>query len=101
MDSGAVQYEESQDTHVTSQAVQAVKVSLCYFAAQADEDVVIVVVVAVVIVVIPIVVAVVVLGILGLGIGCNFMIDNQLQPTDPLSIIISLSHFCSNRVLEV
>ena len=39
--------------------------------------------------------------ILGLGIGCNFMIDNQLQPTDQLSIIISSSHFCSNWVLEV
>ena len=38
---------------------------------------------------------------LGLGIGCNFMIDNQLQPTDRLSIIISSSHFCSNWVLEV
>ena len=38
---------------------------------------------------------------LGLGIGCNFMIDNQLQPTDRLLIIISLSHFCSNWVLEV
>ena len=38
---------------------------------------------------------------LGLGIGCNFMIDNQLQPTDRLSIIISSSHFCSNLVLEV
>ena len=32
----------------------------------------------------------------GLGIGCNFMIDNQLQPTDRLSIIISSSHCCSN-----
>ena len=39
--------------------------------------------------------------ILGLGIGCNFMIYNQLQPTKRLSIIISLSHFCSNWVLEV
>ena len=39
--------------------------------------------------------------ILGLGIGCKFMIDNQLQPTDRLSIIISSSHFCSNWVLEV
>ena len=38
---------------------------------------------------------------LGLGIGCNFMIDNQLQPTDRLSMIISSSHFCSNWVLEV
>ena len=37
----------------------------------------------------------------GLGIGCNFMIDNQLQPIDQLSIIISSSHFCSNWVLEV
>ena len=37
----------------------------------------------------------------GLGIGCNFMIDNQLQPTDRLLIIISSSHFCSNWVLEV
>ena len=38
---------------------------------------------------------------LGLGICCNFMIDNQLQPTDRLSIIISSSHFCSNWELEV
>ena len=37
----------------------------------------------------------------GLGIGCNFMIGNQLQPTDRLSIIISSSHFCINWVLEV
>ena len=63
MDSGAVQCEESQDTHVTSQVVQAVKVSLCYFAAQADEDVVIVVVVVVVAVVIVVVIPIVVLGI--------------------------------------
>ena len=40
-------------------------------------------------------------NLVGLGIGCNFMIDNQLQPTDRLSIIISSSHFCSNWVLEV
>ena len=38
---------------------------------------------------------------LGLGIGCNFMIDNQLQLTSRLSIIISSSHFCSYWVLEV
>ena len=38
---------------------------------------------------------------LGLGIGCNFMIGNQLQPTDRLSIIINSSHFCSNSVLGV
>ena len=37
----------------------------------------------------------------GLGIDCNFMIDNQLQQTDRLSIIISSSHFFSNWVLEV
>ena len=40
-------------------------------------------------------------GLVGLGIGSNFMIDNQLQPTDRLSIIISSSHFCSNWVLKV
>ena len=28
-----------------------------------------------------------------LGIRCNFMIDNQLQPTDRLSIVISSSHY--------
>ena len=33
--------------------------------------------------------------LLGLGIGCNFMINNQLQATDGLLIIISSSHFCS------
>ena len=33
------------------------------------------------------------LELLGLGIGCNFMIDNQLQPTDRLSIMISSLHF--------
>ena len=36
--------------------------------------------------------------ILGLGIGCNFIIDNQLQPTDRLSIIISSSHSFGNWV---
>ena len=38
---------------------------------------------------------------IGLGIGCNFIIDNQLQPTNRLSIVISSSHFCRNWVLEV
>ena len=39
--------------------------------------------------------------LLRLGIGWNFMIDNQLQLTDRLSIMISSSHFWSNWVLEV
>ena len=34
----------------------------------------------------------------GLEIGCNFIIDNQLQPIDRLSIIISSLHLCSNWV---
>ena len=36
-----------------------------------------------------------------LGIGCNFMIDNQLHPTDRLSIIIESLHFFTYWVLEV
>ena len=36
--------------------------------------------------------------ILGLGIGCNFIIDNRLQPTGRLSIIIGSSHFFGNWV---
>ena len=35
---------------------------------------------------------------IGLGIGCNFIIDNQLQPTERLAIIISSSHSFSNWV---
>ena len=38
---------------------------------------------------------------IGLGISCNFMIDNQLQPTDRLSIKTVYSHFFSKCVLEV
>ena len=39
------------------------------------------------------------LRLVGLGIGCNFIIDNQWQPTNRLSIIIYSSHFFSNWVL--
>ena len=37
--------------------------------------------------------------VVGLVIGCNFMIDKQLQPTDRLSIMIGSSH--RNWVIEV
>ena len=33
-----------------------------------------------------------------LGIGCNFMIDNQLLPTDQLSIINGSSHFFGSQM---
>ena len=35
------------------------------------------------------------------GIGCNFVINNQLQPTDQLSFMINSTHFVSIWVLWV